>query len=172
MKRAREDCAICLANLSTEATVTLDCRHCFHGTCLSTWFRRNPACPVCRATPDSDSSDESENEMQMMSMRDLTSLVSDALRASRRRGADPALRRAATAFRRARDAAIVARRQERAHETSETFRAQTDEMRRLMFLEMGRRHTAADLATALLAIWDRTPTASQEAASSRGYSHP
>ena len=168
MKRAREECAICLADLSNEATVTLECRHCFHGVCLSMWFRRNLACPVCRALLDSDSSEESENEIYSMTKRDLTSLVSDPLRAARRRGADPVLRRAAAAFRRARDSAIVARRQERAHETSEAFRAQTDEMRRLMFLEMERRHTAADLATTLLAIWDRTPDAPQGAAPSRG----
>ena len=168
MKRAREDCAICLEDLSTEAIVTLGCSHRFHGTCLSTWFRRNPACPVCRATPDSDGSDESEEEMPLMTMRDLTSLVSDALRASRRKGANPELRRAAVAFRRARDAAIVARRQERAHETSETFRAQTNEMRRLMLIEMEKRHIAANLASTLLAIWDRTPDVSREAAPSRG----
>ena len=172
MERAREECAICLADLSNEATVTLECRHSFHGTCLSMWFRRSPACPICRAMPDSDSSEESDNEMYTKSMRDLTSLVSDPLRAARRRGADPALRRAAAAFRRARDAAIVARRNERAHEASEAFRAQTDEMRSLMFLEMERRHTAADRATDLLVIWDRTPTAPQEAAPSQGYSHP
>ena len=103
-----------------------------------------------------------------MTMRDLTSLVSEALQASRRKGADPELRRAAVAFRRARDVAIVARRQERAHATSEAFRAQTEEMRRLMYLEMEKRHVAANLASTLMAIWDCTHDASQGAASSRG----
>ena len=110
--------------------------------------------------------------MELMNMRDLTSLVSNALRASRRKGADPELRRVADAFRKARNDAIVARRQGRAHATSEVFRAQAGEMRRLMFLEMERRHTAADLAATLMAIWDRTPDAPQEAAPSRGYTHP
>jgi len=172
MKRAREDCAICLAELSNEATVTLECRHCFHGVCLSMWFRRNPACPACRATPDSESSEDSGDEMHAMTLRDLTSFVSDPLRAARRRGADPALRRAAAAFRRARDAAIVARRNERAHANSEPFRAQLEEMRRLSLLEIERRHVAADHATTLLGIWERTPDMPREATSSRGYSHP
>ena len=172
MKRAREDCAIFLVELNSEANITLECGQSFHGVCLSMWFRRNPACPICRAMPDSESSEESDDEMYTMSVRDLTSLVSDPLRAARRRGADPTLRRAAAAFRRARDAAITARRNERAHETSEAFRAQTDEMRRLIFLEMERRHTAADLATTLLKIWERTPDMPRDATSTRGYSHP
>ena len=171
MKRAREDCAICLVDLNSEANNILECGHSFHGVCLSLWFRRNPACPICRATPDSDSSEESGDEIYAMPMRDLTSLGSDPLRAARRKGADLALRRAASAFRRARDAAIVARRNERAHEASEAFRAQTDEMRRLMFLEVEKRHTAADLATALLRIWERAPNAPQEATSSQGLTH-
>jgi len=171
MKRPREECAICLEELNAKATVTLDCNHSYHGSCICTWLRRNPACPVCRALPDTDES-ESEAEIELMSMRDLTSLVSDALHASRRKGADPQLRRAAVAFRQARDAAIVARRQGRAHATSEVFRAQASEMRRLMFLEAERRQTAANLASALMAVWDNRPSAPQGASSSRGYSHP
>ena len=172
MKRAREDCAICLAELGSEATVTLECRHCFHSVCLCLWFRRNPACPICRATPDSGSSEESGDDLSAMTMRDLTPFVSDALRAARRRGADPALRRAAVTFRRARDAAVVARRNERAHANSEPFRVQMGEMHRLSILEIERRRVAAARATTLLGIWERTSDASREATSSRGYSHP
>ena len=157
MTRAREDCAICIADLNNEATITLECGHCFHGVCLSMWFRRNPACPICRAMPDSESSEESSDETSAMTMRDLTALVSDPLRAARRRNADPTLRRAAAAFRRARDAASAARRDERAHENSEPFGAQLEDMRRLSLVEIERRHAAADHAMTLLRIWERTP---------------
>lgn len=43
-------CAVCLGNFTPE-TVTLDCSHRFHSTCLGVWFQKNRTCPTCRAPP-------------------------------------------------------------------------------------------------------------------------
>ena len=167
MKRSREDCAICLTDLGSEVTVTLECGHCYHSTCLCFWFRRNPACPLCRALPESESG-ESGDDLSAMTMQHLTSHVSGALRAARGKGADPALRRAATTFRRARDAAVAARINELAYANSEPFHTQMGEMHRLSILEIERRRDAAARATTLLGIWERTPEAPRTTTPSRG----
>jgi len=45
-----EICAICFEECA-EAFMVLECQHVLHSACLARWFRRNPACPVCRALP-------------------------------------------------------------------------------------------------------------------------
>lgn len=41
------NCSICQEEV-TSATRIRHCRHCFHDSCIQTWFRMNPRCPVCR----------------------------------------------------------------------------------------------------------------------------
>lgn len=48
-----DDCAICLAALSTRPRLRLPCGHRFHVACVSRWLARPsassaPSCPVCR----------------------------------------------------------------------------------------------------------------------------
>lgn len=40
-------CSICREEM-TAASVILDCRHCFHRTCLGNWAKRSAVCPICR----------------------------------------------------------------------------------------------------------------------------
>ena len=43
-------CAICLEEVDTGSTHTLDCEHVFHAECIIGWLRRgNLSCPSCRA---------------------------------------------------------------------------------------------------------------------------
>ena len=43
-------CSICMEPLGS-AVIELECGHSYHGVCVAHWFRRNPACPLCRALP-------------------------------------------------------------------------------------------------------------------------
>jgi hypothetical protein len=43
-------CSICMEPLGS-AVIDLECGHSFHGVCAAHWFRRSPACPLCRALP-------------------------------------------------------------------------------------------------------------------------
>ena len=143
-RRTEAQCPICLSDLSSEANIVLECRHAFHSTCLCLWFRRNPACPLCRSLPDeSDEGSESENlgaahHYSLLPIRSLTWAVSEPLRASRRRDAAPALRQAAAAFRRARGAVGVAARARREHRASEPFRTLMRELQGLVDVDLTR----------------------------------
>ena len=50
---ALETCAICLEALDPNDpnVSTLDCKHCFHATCLVPHVLKDPRCPCCRAPP-------------------------------------------------------------------------------------------------------------------------
>ena len=122
------------------------------------WFRRNPTCPVCRSLPESDPESDLDAELAALPPRMLASLVSDPLRAARRRGADPSLRRAAQAYRRARDAARHSSRAERELRTSEPLNGLLRELRVLVQVDVNRRRTAGARAANLLRIWE-TPRA-------------
>jgi hypothetical protein len=47
-------CVICQENISTNRfddkciTRVLDCKHCFHLSCIDTWFIRSKRCPTCK----------------------------------------------------------------------------------------------------------------------------
>lgn len=43
------DCSICWNTLDAHVAET-DCNHKFHTKCLTTWARKNPTCPLCRAS--------------------------------------------------------------------------------------------------------------------------
>jgi hypothetical protein len=49
--RSNDVCAICMEPC-VDAVIGLECGHAFHGVCVARWFRRNPACPMCRDVPD------------------------------------------------------------------------------------------------------------------------
>lgn len=66
---AQITCAICLTNLASnpdttksEATeaIKTPCKHDFHLSCLSEWFRHQDICPICRTKlpPIEDQSDD------------------------------------------------------------------------------------------------------------------
>jgi hypothetical protein len=97
-------------------------------------------------------------EMAMMTMRDLTTLVSGPLRAARRQDANSELRRAAVAFRRARDRAIASARAERELRASEPFRGLMQQLRALVDADVSRRRIAAERAWSLVGAWDRAQT--------------
>ena len=44
-----QDCSICWNTLDARVAET-DCNHKFHTKCLTTWARKNPTCPICRAS--------------------------------------------------------------------------------------------------------------------------
>jgi hypothetical protein len=50
LMQAPDVCAIC-TEPCVDAVLVLECGHQFHGVCVARWFRRNPACPMCRALP-------------------------------------------------------------------------------------------------------------------------
>ena len=145
-------CVICLEDLG-EAVTTLECSHVFHRACLVGWFRRNPTCPTCRSLPDTDTDEDLEAELSTLPPRMLATLVADPLRAARRRGSDPALRRAAQAYRRARDAARQSSRAERELRTSEPLSGLLRELRALVQIDVSRRRAAGLRAADLLRIW-------------------
>ena len=160
MERSRSpkrQCSICLDDLG-ESIIALNCGHVFHSLCAAHWFRRSPTCPVCRSLPESDP--ESENldaELAALPPRMVASLVSDPLRQARRRGADPALRRAAQAYRRARDAARQSSRAEREHRASEPFNTLLRELRTVAHIDVTRRRAAGARAADLLRAWESPP---------------
>ena len=43
-----DKCAICLAEQHKHTYTRLDCGHCFHKTCIKSWFDRSTTCPTCR----------------------------------------------------------------------------------------------------------------------------
>lgn len=43
----RDACAICCEPLP-RCAVVLNCGHSYHWTCLRSWLRRKPTCPLCR----------------------------------------------------------------------------------------------------------------------------
>ena len=158
----KRQCAICLDDLG-ESVITLGCGHVFHSLCAATWFRRSPACPVCRSLPDSDpESEDLEIELATLPPRMVASLVSDPLRQARRRNADPTLRRAAQAYRRARDAARRSSRAEWEHRASEPFSTLLRELRTLVQIDVTRRRAAGARAADLL----------RASENQRRYSHP
>ena len=150
----KRQCPVCLDDLGDSA-MTLDCGHTCHSRCLAMWFRRNPTCPVCRSLPESDpESEDLDAELAALPPRMMASLVSDPLRAARRRGADPALRRAAWAYRRARDAARQSSRAERELRTSEPLNGLLRDLRVLVQADLSRRRAAGVRAADLLRIWE------------------
>ncbi|XP_077123721.1 uncharacterized protein LOC143781053 [Ranitomeya variabilis] len=45
-----ESCTICIMDYEVgEEVVVLPCNHCYHPSCISTWLRSNPRCPLCRS---------------------------------------------------------------------------------------------------------------------------
>nr|XP_042908335.1 RING-H2 finger protein ATL77-like [Parasteatoda tepidariorum] len=47
-----DECPICLdIILAAQNSQLLTCGHSFHRTCITTWFRQNLSCPVCRQRP-------------------------------------------------------------------------------------------------------------------------
>lgn len=51
-----DTCSICLENLDSKQTYTLQCGHCFHTECQIQWFRNgHSTCPTCRSTDNNDS---------------------------------------------------------------------------------------------------------------------
>jgi len=164
MNRSRSpkrQCAICLDDLG-DSTITLSCGHVFHSLCAATWFRRSPACPICRSLPESDpESEDLDVELAALPPKMIASLVSDPLRQARRRNADPALRRAAQAYRRARDAARQSARAEREHRASEPFSSLMAQLRALVQVDVSRRRAPGARAADLIRAWE-----------TRRYSHP
>jgi hypothetical protein len=158
----KRQCPVCLDALDG-SVMTLNCGHSFHSSCVAHWFRRNPTCPVCRSLPESDpESEDLDAELATLPPRMVASLVSDPLRAARRRGADPALRRAAQAYRRARDAARRSSRAEREYRASEPFNTPLRELRTLVQIDVSRRRAAGARAADLIRAWNNPPR----------YSHP
>jgi len=43
-----DKCAICLTEQHKHTHTRLDCGHCFHKTCIKSWFERSTTCPTCR----------------------------------------------------------------------------------------------------------------------------
>jgi hypothetical protein len=43
------ECVICYDSLKGHDNIQLKCSHSFHFQCLSTWFKTNKSCPLCRA---------------------------------------------------------------------------------------------------------------------------
>lgn len=43
-----DKCAICLTKQHKHTHTRLDCGHCFHKTCIKSWFERTTTCPTCR----------------------------------------------------------------------------------------------------------------------------
>ncbi|XP_023929974.1 E3 ubiquitin-protein ligase TTC3 [Lingula anatina] len=43
-----DPCIICHEELTPATTARLDCKHRFHRTCISKWFREQSTCPTCR----------------------------------------------------------------------------------------------------------------------------
>ena len=46
---ADANCAVCQEHGEVEVWRKIHCGHIFHNRCISTWFRRDVHCPVCRA---------------------------------------------------------------------------------------------------------------------------
>ncbi|XP_071738842.1 RING-H2 finger protein ATL70-like [Rutidosis leptorrhynchoides] len=46
-------CSICLVDYKSEDVVRIlpECKHLFHVSCIDTWLRVHPTCPVCRKSP-------------------------------------------------------------------------------------------------------------------------
>jgi DNA repair exonuclease SbcCD ATPase subunit len=56
MTDSSDKCAICLEDLSSQQTYTLQCGHCFHTKCQIIWFRNgHSTCPTCRNSHNDDS---------------------------------------------------------------------------------------------------------------------
>ena len=45
-------CLICLEDIDSKQTVTLNCNCVFHYKCIKTWFAHKRICPVCEVTID------------------------------------------------------------------------------------------------------------------------
>ena len=43
-----EDCIICCTAIIPSDATSLRCGHKFHTSCLQTWLKRKPTCPMCR----------------------------------------------------------------------------------------------------------------------------
>jgi hypothetical protein len=87
-------------------------------------------------------------------MRNLTTLLEAPLRAARRRDASGTVRRAALAFRAARNAVTEAARLAREHKYTEPMRSVLLEQIRLDDQELARRRVATSRALALLRAWE------------------
>lgn len=47
-EKLEDNCPICLEDQHTNTCYKLECGHCFHSKCVSTWFQSNTTCPMCR----------------------------------------------------------------------------------------------------------------------------
>ena len=52
----QSQCAVCLEDLGSRNTTTLDCGHSFHYTCIFRWNRTHNNCPCCRQNINTDNS--------------------------------------------------------------------------------------------------------------------
>ena len=143
-------CPVCISDVSGENVVELDCKHIFHATCLIEWYRRSPSCPVCRAVP------EDVDRTAPISMRSLTTILEEQLRAARAIRAPGVLRRAAQAFRLARSEVVEASRRAHDHRDAEPFRSFLQQQRQLDAYETSRRRAVETRATALVRAWERS----------------
>ncbi len=44
----KEECVICLEDISSDDEQLLSCQHKFHEKCIKRWFNNQRNCPICR----------------------------------------------------------------------------------------------------------------------------
>nr|GMC87189.1 RING-H2 finger protein ATL51-like [Ipomoea batatas] len=49
-ERKEDECVVCLSQFvqGEEVRVLVQCGHVFHVSCIETWLRSHPTCPICR----------------------------------------------------------------------------------------------------------------------------
>ncbi|XP_019164313.1 PREDICTED: RING-H2 finger protein ATL80-like [Ipomoea nil] len=49
-ERKEDECVVCLSQFvqGEEVSVLVQCGHVFHVSCIETWLRSHPTCPLCR----------------------------------------------------------------------------------------------------------------------------
>ncbi|KMZ63087.1 putative Ring finger protein [Zostera marina] len=52
LPKSSPDCAVCLSKFEPQDQLRLlpACRHVFHSTCIDTWIKSTPSCPLCRSS--------------------------------------------------------------------------------------------------------------------------
>ena len=48
-EKLENQCAICLEDQHDNTSYNLECGHTFHSICVTTWFKDNATCPMCRS---------------------------------------------------------------------------------------------------------------------------
>ena len=86
-------CTVCLEELGPTNTITLDCGHTFHPSCIIAWFRSDHSeCPLCRAQPS--------HQLRHMDVQTRASMLRTM---ARRKNASPRLIRAVQKVKEAED---------------------------------------------------------------------